>query len=148
MTGKTHLISGWILGTMISAKCGLSPACVASCMVGSVFADTDHRRSMLGRFVPLWRIFRPHRRNALHSPVGLAIFGSLWSLLTMSWQHGLVFAAGYLIHLLFDWMTAMGIPWKWPEPKMFSLASVAGGVLELIILFMFYTIVFVTISAL
>ncbi|MNO70506.1 inner membrane protein [compost metagenome] len=148
MNGRTHLLSGLILGTALCTKFDLHGPMMASCAVGSLFPDTDHRKSLLGRVIPLWLIFRPHRQNVLHSLTGMLIVSSVWAVLTMSWIHAAMFAAGYLAHLCLDTLTKMGVPWLWPKRKLFSLRGIVQGVSELLILFAFYTIVVATISVL
>lgn len=146
MNGRTHLLSGLILGTALCTKYDLTAPMMASCAFGAMFPDTDHRKSLLGRLIPLWLFCKPHRMNVLHSLKGMFILSCIWAVITMSWLHAAVFAAGYLAHLCLDTLTKMGVPWLWPNRKMFSLRGIVQGVSELLILFAFYTIVVTTIS--
>jgi len=148
MKGKTHVLSGFILGTALCAKLDIAAPVMISCMLGSLFPDTDHRQSLLGRGIPLWLFIKPHRNNILHSLAGLGIMSVVWALITMSLAHALGFAGGYLAHLTLDTMTKSGIRWLWPDKRRFSLWAYVKGASELIILFIFYTIVIATISIL
>lgn len=148
MTGKTHLLSGFILGAALCAKYHLAAPYMMSCVAGTMFPDTDHSKSMLGKFIPLWLVFKPHRKNVLHSLKGMSIASLIWLCLMTSWLHAAFFAAGYVIHLMLDTLTKMGVPWLWPKRKMFSLAGVVNGIWELIVLSAFYTIVIATMSVL
>jgi membrane-bound metal-dependent hydrolase YbcI (DUF457 family) len=133
------MVSGFILGTVICAKAGLPPPLVAVCMAGALFPDTDIDQSLAGRLLPLWRWFKPHRKNPTHSLNGLCMFSLAW-LPFAGLRATLIFAAGYLVHLLLDSCTPMGVPWLWPDTRMFRICKVRGPKWELIILFGFYTI--------
>lgn len=148
MRGKTHVLSGFILGTALCTRLDVPAPIMISCMFGSLFPDTDHRQSLLGRGIPLWLFIKPHRKNILHSLAGMGIMSLIWALITMSWVHAVGLAAGYLAHLTLDTMTKKGIPWLWPDKRSFSLWTYVKGASELKILFIFYTIVITTISVL
>ena len=141
-------MSGFILGAAVCAKYDLAAPYMASCVVGTMLPDTDHSKSMLGKFFPLWLIFKPHRKNATHSLIGMSIASLIWLFITASWLHAAFFAAGYIVHLMLDTFTEMGVPWLWPKQTMFSLANAGSGVRELIVLSAFYTIVIATMSVL
>jgi membrane-bound metal-dependent hydrolase YbcI (DUF457 family) len=74
-------------------------------LVGSLFPDCDHPKAPMGRVFPLWWICK--HRGFSHTVYGLLAFSSLVSLYSIKW--GLLFGAGYLLHLLEDSSTPMGI---------------------------------------
>lgn len=76
-------------------------------LVGSLFPDADCKYAPMGKICPLW-LFCKHR-GITHTLGGLVLFSSLVGL--YSWKWGLLFAAGYLLHLLEDSSTPMGIKW-------------------------------------
>lgn len=77
-------------------------------LIGSVFPDSDHRHAPMGRILPLWILF--NHRGFTHSLLGLAVF-SAPVVIFISIKWALLFAAGYLLHLMMDDTTPMGVKW-------------------------------------
>ncbi len=146
MTGRFHIASGFIVGAAVSAKCGLPGYYTFSCMLGAAFPDTDHPKSILGRYVPLWRFFTPHRMNATHGWRMTLCASVLWGCGWHSFLHGLFFCTGYLLHLSGDSLTEMGVPWNWPDETIYSFKIKTRG--ELLILLALYTIMVIVMSVL
>jgi membrane-bound metal-dependent hydrolase YbcI (DUF457 family) len=76
-------------------------------LLGSIFADCDHRHAPMGRILPLWIFFK--HRGFTHTIGGLLLFSLLVFDFNVHW--GLPFFMGYLLHLLMDSTTPMGIKW-------------------------------------
>ena len=135
MTGKAHIAVAALTGGVLASKLELHPFYILICTAGGLFADTDIKQSYLGRFIPLWLFFRPHRRNFTHSIAG----GVVFSLLFIVPSFIFMFFVGYMTHLLLDLFNKDGIPLLWPSKKMYSLARFkTGGWGELFIVFVYY----------
>jgi membrane-bound metal-dependent hydrolase YbcI (DUF457 family) len=83
-------------------------------LIGSVFPDCDIRYSTIGKILPLW-LFLNHR-GFTHSILGMFLF-SLPIGIFYSWKWCILFASGYLLHLLMDSSTPMGIKWMTGHKK-------------------------------
>lgn len=77
-------------------------------LIGSVFADCDHKQAPMGRLFPVWLVC--NHRGFTHTVWGLALF-SLPIGIFYSWKWCLIFACGYFLHLVMDSSTPMGIKW-------------------------------------
>jgi membrane-bound metal-dependent hydrolase YbcI (DUF457 family) len=77
-------------------------------LIGSVFPDCDHKRAPMGRIIPLWLLF--NHRGFTHTLTGVALF-SLPIGLFYSWKWCMLFACGYVLHLMMDSSTPMGVKW-------------------------------------
>jgi membrane-bound metal-dependent hydrolase YbcI (DUF457 family) len=77
-------------------------------LIGSVFPDADIRKSMIGKIIPLWLFF--NHRGFTHSLCGLVVF--TLPIMYFNFKWGCIFACGYLLHLMMDDTTPMGIKWK------------------------------------
>jgi membrane-bound metal-dependent hydrolase YbcI (DUF457 family) len=77
-------------------------------LVGSVFPDCDHRRAPMGRIFPMW-ILCTHR-GFTHTLPAMAAF-SIPIGIFYSWKWALLFASGYLLHLMMDDGTPMRVKW-------------------------------------
>ncbi len=146
-SGVTHLIAGTITGTMIAYKFQLPLPTVFVYTIGALFPDTDTRKSILGRWIPLWLLFKSHRRNLLHSLLGGCLFGSLF--LFLSFSYASMFLLGYGSHLFLDMFNRTGIPLWYPFSKhMATIAAVKGGVGELLLIVGFYMMMVALLSVL
>lgn len=129
-------------GAALAARYDTSPLYIASCVFGGLLPDTDHRKSLLGRFIPLWILFKPHRNNVLHSPFGCLVTMLLWYILTQSYGHALFIGLGYTTHLLLDMCNPQGIRLFYPRKGMISILKFrTGGAGEILIAFLFYIII-------
>lgn len=62
----------------------------------------------MGRLLPLWLLF--NHRGFTHTWFGLLLFSlPIIELVSLKWA--ILFAAGYLLHLMMDATTPMGIKW-------------------------------------
>ena len=117
-SGRTHLIAGALAGSICMYAVDAPATTIIASAVGGILPDIDHRHSMLGRFCFLWLICR--HRGFTHSLLALGVVAvSSLLLLPTDWCFGLVL--GYSSHLLLDYLTPMGIPLTWPNPKRFSI---------------------------
>jgi inner membrane protein len=118
-SGRAHLIAGAITTTALTCALKLPAELICIGTVAGLLPDVDTKKSILGRWVPLWLFFK--HRGFTHSlmALGIASFGCY--LLTNSFAITLSFAAGYFSHLVLDWTTPMGIPWRWPKKKLYRL---------------------------
>lgn len=82
--------------------------------VGSLLPDIDIKSSMLGRLNPFAGIMK--HRGSTHTMAGAALFSLLVSVL-LKWQYGMALGFGYLLHLIGDTFTPMGIMWLYPYSK-------------------------------
>lgn len=128
------------LGAMVVFKFDLHPSAILCSIIGGLFPDTDTRKSLLGRWIPMWLFFKPHRRNLLHSFLGAVIFSIPW--LYISHIYSILFFLGYMSHLLLDMFNRTGIPFAYPNKYMVSVASVKiGGFGELLLAIAFYIMI-------
>lgn len=140
MTGRTHIISAVVLGLAVATKYDLSISYLAPCVLGGLWPDTDTKKSLLGRWFPLWLLFRPHRKSLLHSLFGSIAFSAPW--LPIEVHAGIFFWLGYMSHLILDTFNATGVRWFYPSDAMVSLASVKiGGIGEIIVAFGWYCLI-------
>jgi membrane-bound metal-dependent hydrolase YbcI (DUF457 family) len=80
---------------------------------------------------------RPGHRGFGHSLLALFIFGIIALIvyshfvdLDLAGLYAIAFAAGYLSHLVLDFVTYEGVPWIWPLDEKYSLdLGPAGGLL-------------------
>ena len=136
-TGRTHTIVATTLGAMLVFRLDLHPLTIIPAIIGGIFPDTDTKSSIIGRWIPLWLIFKPHRRNITHSFLGAVLFSLPW--LYISYTYSVLFFFGYMIHLFLDMFNRTGIPFAYPNKHMVSIASVkAGGTGELLLTIAFY----------
>lgn len=82
-------------------------------LIGSVFPDCDHRRAPMGRIFPMWLFFK--HRGFTHSLQGLIIFSTPVMMWNLKW--GVIFGAGYLLHLAMDSGTPSGVKWIFKRKK-------------------------------
>lgn len=145
MTGRTHMLSSGILGLMVCYKMDVPAIYTYACVVGSLFPDADHRSAILGRMLPLWLFFKPHRNNLLHSLPGAFVFSGL--MLFAGGPSAFMFFIGYLLHLGLDMLNPMGVRLMWPRKGMISIAKIrSGSWLEWPFLFGFYLLLVVVMS--
>jgi inner membrane protein len=126
MTGRTHVIAAGLIGIMVATKWDAHPAYVLVCAIGGLFPDTDSEHSILGRWIPLWKWFYPHRKNVLHSLQGALWISGLCAI-GLNVIAAFFFLFGYISHLLLDTLNKKGVPWLWPKPTCYSLASIKVG---------------------
>lgn len=118
-SGKTHLVVATAASTALTCGLGWPIEYVLAGTFAGILPDSDTRKSTIGGFVPLWLITK--HRGFTHSYVALALFSLGTYLLLDSLELTLSFMVGYWSHLVLDWTTPMGIPWKWPKKKRYSL---------------------------
>ena len=77
-------------------------------LIGSLWPDCDHKKAPIGRLFPVWLICT--HRGFTHTLGGMVLF-SLPIGIFYSWKWCMLFAGGYLLHLMMDSSTPMGIHW-------------------------------------
>lgn len=109
--GLTHLFVG--IGIGVLCKFGLVD--ISMVALGSLIPDIDHAKSVVGKVIPVAGIFNMQHRGWTHSLLGLIIFIAIIAIINTSLIMG--FALGYVLHLLVDTLTPMGIAWFYPLSK-------------------------------
>lgn len=133
MRGSTHLLFGLILSWIAVDVVGVNDAfvTVALILLASLLPDIDERTSTLGRKVKLVGLLSKHR-SFFHSIFFLVICMVLLSIFlqleTVYW-----FALAYLLHLLLDALTPMGVRPFWPSELRIKGFVRVGSVLEKLI---------------
>lgn len=114
--GITHVL---IAVSLCTRFFNLDLLILLALVVGSLFPDIDIATSKLGRynlFAPLMK-----HRGRMHTIIVLGIIAMPLSLINTNMALG--FAFGYLLHLIADTFTPMGIMWLYPyNKKYYSLA--------------------------
>jgi inner membrane protein len=82
-------------------------------MFGAMFPDADHKKAPIGRFIPLWLFFK--HRGFTHSFAGLVVFSLPFMYYSVKWM--CIFAAGYMLHLMLDAGTPMGVKWMFGHKR-------------------------------
>lgn len=145
MTGKTHLITGICLGTIVAVETYSSPiiciGVIALSAFGSLVPDVDNKKSILGSKLKIISTITNNvfgHRSITHAPLTLAILFLLFLYLIYKFQLFYLFplllgyTSGYLSHLFLDFMTKGGIPLFYPfSKKRFALTKAkTGGTIE------------------
>lgn len=120
-------------------------------IAGSYLPDIDHPRSAFGRRVlplslPISAIFG--HRGITHSLIAVVAMSGFmwWGFQKVKWDQDISIpvligmAAGYLSHLLGDWMSNSGIPLLWPSKRRFvsPLKICTGDFIEYILAILMY----------
>jgi len=155
MMAFTHIAAGaasaLLAANWLDAPNAQTVLLLAGGVFGSMLPDTDHPASAFGRRVlpisiPLSAIFG--HRGITHSLVAVA--GMSWlawyALNHLAWNPGYSvpfvagLAAGYLSHLVGDWMTNSGVPLLWPSRRRFvsPVRLFTGDALEYLLAFAVY----------
>ena len=135
MMALTHMAAGALIGealckTGAARTTGEAAAIVGSAVLGSLLPDIDSVSSKLGRkflavSAPI-QLFIGHR-TMFHAPLfycALAVVGIAFSQ-TGSIQSILILTAalGALSHILLDSFNPGGVPFFWPYPRKYHLAT-------------------------
>lgn len=140
MTGKTHIVAGFLSGELLSVYLGFPivtvPAglIVGASMIGSLVPDIDHAKSTISTSNAVTKSVSravtsvSKHRGFVHTPVFVFLVVALLSLTSLlgrplGWQMALGFAVGMISHLLLDSLNPTGIMWLWPilvEPVHFA----------------------------
>lgn len=118
-SGKTHVMIG--TGVTLALTCAFSFP-VETIWFGAAAAlvpDIDTRKSLLGRWIPVWLIAK--HRGFTHSFFGVCVFTFLCFLCVRDFYITAAFATGYLSHLVSDARTPKGIQWRWPDRTYYRL---------------------------
>lgn len=86
---------------------------MAAIIVGSLLPDIDTPYSLLGKYNILSHAMK--HRGITHTLIGMLIFALFVYVLFGNFVWGFVF--GYILHLIFDTITPMGIMWLYPYNK-------------------------------
>ena len=106
-SGRIHVgfaVIIWVMIQMGVDRVFLNPI---PFLIGSVLPDCDHRHAPMGKILPLWLVF--NHRGFTHTIPAVILFSAPIAYWNLKW--GMLFAAGYLLHLLMDSSTPMGIKW-------------------------------------
>lgn len=111
-------------------------------ILGSLFPDIDTPFSKLGRMNPLSSIMK--HRGFTHTTLCLVLTSCLIGTLANNLSYAVAYGFGYLLHLLADTLTPMGIMWGYPESKKYytfskkeNLRGLEGLILGLCLLYLF-----------
>jgi inner membrane protein len=107
-SGIIHYWIGAVLVWMISFFIFNFKLNFIALAVGSLFPDTDTRKSLLGRLIPLWILFK--HRGFTHRLYGLLLFTGI-AVYLFGCNAGYSFCIGYFIHLIMDSFTKKGNKW-------------------------------------
>lgn len=126
--GRTHLIIGVGVAILLYNAFGFGGIIMAA--LGSLLPDIDHPDSMLGKKIPIARLFNMEHRGWTHSLLGLGIFSAILALFSIGSVPGM--ALGYMLHLFADSMTPTGVAWFYPlsKNKRHIIGIRTGSVLE------------------
>lgn len=81
---------------------------ILAMVVGSLLPDADTRKSLAGKFIPLWLVFK--HRGFTHTVWSLLLLsGGVWYFFGLWWAES--FAIGYISHLVADSTTKAGVKW-------------------------------------
>lgn len=111
--GFTHLVIGIGGGLLLRNVFGIWGVAMAA--LGSLLPDIDHPYSTIGRRIPVADAFKMQHRGWTHSLLGLGIFTALVAIIDTKLAIGL--ALGYVLHLLADSLTPVGVAWFYPISK-------------------------------
>ncbi len=109
MMGATHLAIASFLALIYVYLSGFSSEMkvpIILFLVGSLFPDIDHPKSLFGRPFKLMHI-KIKQRGILHTVFPVVIISALLSITGII--NGIAFAMGYLLHLILDSLTNAGI---------------------------------------
>jgi inner membrane protein len=118
-SGRTHIVVATALTAGVCYTQQYPIHFILCGALGGLWPDTDTKKSIMGRLFPLWLICK--HRGFTHSLLGLFIFTFVIAGIECNIETVVCFAVGYFSHLILDWTTPMGIPWRWPKRKMYSL---------------------------
>lgn len=121
-SGRTHIFAGLAAATIAVGTINGDVRWGLLGGLGGLIADTDTRKSILGRILPVW-IFTKHRRF-MHSYIALMIVTFVCWVYTDNVSATMAIGASYLSHLWLDWLTPMGIQAFWPHPKQHSIRRI------------------------
>lgn len=135
MMALTHIAAGGASALLLShclhAPASQSVLFLAGGVLGGLLPDIDHPASAFGRRVlpvstAIAAIFG--HRGITHSLVAVLAVSltAWWALHRLEWHPGysvpfvLGLCAGYLSHLLCDWLSNSGVPLLWPMRRRFA----------------------------
>lgn len=136
MKGKTHFYTGLVIMLIFIYFSEFNFNSILfsfAFLIGCIFPDIDHNKSIIGRKIKIIGWAFKHR-GFFHSIFALILFSFL--IYIFNDFVAIFFAMGYLIHLLEDMLTKSGIKLFIIGPKI-SGGLVVGEFSENIILFLF-----------
>ncbi|MFW5962196.1 MAG: metal-dependent hydrolase [bacterium] len=154
MRGKTHAVTGALVGIVIAKHTGIDPTiAVFFTAIGAYAPDIDHPESTVGRRLKVFSTLIAKtcgHRGLMHSILGTALFSISLTLLigiigsfigydffnTIQNALSIIYyiTAGYLTHLAGDMLTKARIPLFYPSKKLIGLGFIkSGGFFENII---------------
>lgn len=118
-SGRVHMLTGVATTTALTCAFRFPVEVIWVGAFASLLPDIDTRKSILGRWIPMWLISK--HRGFTHSLTGACVFTFLCFLCVNNLEITFVFFVGYLSHLFLDATTPMGIQWKWPKKNYYRL---------------------------
>lgn len=88
-------------------------------LIASTLPDADHKRAPMGRFIPMWLIWK--HRTFTHTVWAMILFSLPF--FSLKFQYGISFVIGYFLHLVLDSGTPSGIRWLGKYPKKHSIIT-------------------------
>lgn len=112
MLGKTHAVTGFFIGILLSfffssSNILLCAGIIFFSLFGSLFPDIDSPTSYVGRHAKIVGVFAKHR-GFFHSIFPLLLL-YVFLLYVVNFWLALAFALGFISHILLDMMTKDGI---------------------------------------
>lgn len=86
---------------------------MAGIIIGSLLPDIDTPYSLLGRYNPFSYV--TEHRGFTHTLPGMGVFSLFVYVVFDDFVYGFIF--GYILHLVADSLTPMGIMWLYPYKK-------------------------------
>ncbi|WP_303785304.1 metal-dependent hydrolase [Azovibrio restrictus] len=155
MMAFTHIAAGGasalVLSDLLHAQAAQAVLLLAGGVLGGMLPDIDHPASAFGRRVlpvsmTIAAIFG--HRGITHSFIAVAamLFAAWYALHSFEWHPGysmpfvLGVSAGYLSHLVCDWLANSGVPLLWPMQRRFAapVTIQTGSPVEYLIAFGLY----------
>jgi membrane-bound metal-dependent hydrolase YbcI (DUF457 family) len=132
MRGYTHLAGGLLVGLLFAkAFPNLNVFFVIiTALFASAFPDIDYSYSLIGKHFKFVGMMFSHR-GFFHSIWALLLFSALFFLITQSTIYALIFAAGYLSHLILDIIYAP-MDLFWPKKGYHGRTRAAGAFLNIL----------------
>ncbi|KAB3533853.1 metal-dependent hydrolase [Alkaliphilus pronyensis] len=133
--GITHILISIALYAAITEKISINRPILPLILIialGSIIADIDHPKSLIGRFFIIGGLIFGGHRGVTHSLIAAGLFSIPVALYDP--LYAIVFFISYLIHLVADTTTITGVKWLYPfNSKSYSLKLARTGAEELFV---------------
>lgn len=118
-SGRIHFgfaVIVWVMIQMGVDRVFLNPIPL---LFATLLPDSDHPRSPIGRFIPLWLIWK--HRTFTHTIWAMILFSIPFFIYSFKW--GCMFCLGYFLHLTLDSGTYTSIKWFGKTPIKYAIIS-------------------------